>query len=102
MNLHLMAPVGYTGYGYASMNILSNLIKDNNVGLSIIGQPNPDNKEQAELINLAINTSSLIPYDAPCLKIWHQFDLLVRPGKGKYFAFPFFVLLFFFFLYLFL
>jgi glycosyltransferase involved in cell wall biosynthesis len=27
---------------------------------------------------------------APCLKIWHQFDLLQRIGSGPYFAYPFF------------
>jgi len=90
MNLHLMAPIGFTGYGYASYNLLASLVKENNVGLSIIGQPNPENKEQAELINGATSLTNLIPYDAPCLKIWHQFDLLTRAGSGKYFAFPFF------------
>ena len=28
MNIHLMAPIGYTGYGYASLNILQSLIEE--------------------------------------------------------------------------
>ena len=90
MNLHLMAPIGYTGYGYASLNILQSLIEENNVGLTPIGNPNPETQAQADLLSHAVNLKDMIPYDAACLKIWHQFDLLSRVGKGKYFTFPFF------------
>lgn len=90
MNLHLMAPIGFTGYGYASYNLMNALYKEHNIGLSIIGQPNPENQAQADVISSCTNTASLIPYNTPCLKIWHQFDLLTRVGSGKYFAFPFF------------
>jgi|TARA_B100000073_G_scaffold347886_1_gene363801 hypothetical protein len=90
MNLHLMAPVGYTGYGYASMNILQNLYEDHSVGLTTIGNPNPENQDQSNIISQCNNLTSMIPYDSPCIKIWHQFDLLNRVGSGKYLAFPFF------------
>lgn len=90
MNLHLMAPIGFTGYGYASYNMLSSLFEEHNVALTTIGQPNAENEEQAKLINASTNLVSMIPYDSPCLKIWHQFDLLTRVGSGRYLAFPFF------------
>jgi len=90
MNLQLMAPLGFTGYGYASMNILQNLYENHSVGLTNIGNPNPENQEQANIISQCNNLASMIPYDSPCLKIWHQFDLLNKVGSGKYFAFPFF------------
>lgn len=91
MNLHLMSPIGYTGYGYAGLNILCALMKnEHNIGLSVIGNPNIETQTQAEIINKSLSYSHLIPYDSPSLKIWHQFDLLVRPGKGINFAFPFF------------
>ena len=90
MNLHLMSPIGNTGYGYVGLNLLTELSKNHDVGLSAIGHPNPDSPEQISAIQQAMNNTSMIPNDSPALKIWHQFDLLVRPGKGKYFAFPFF------------
>jgi len=90
MNIHLMSPIGYTGYGYASINILKELAVDNNVGLTPIGNPNIESNDEGKIVSHAINLSSMIPYDAPAIKIWHQFDLLNRPGNGKYFTFPFF------------
>lgn len=90
MNIHLMCPVGYTGYGYASVNLLSELSQNNNVALTTIGNPNIESNDQGKIISKAMNLGHMIPYDAPALKIWHQFDLLNRPGNGKYFAFPFF------------
>lgn len=91
MNLHMMSPIGYTGYGYASLNLLKCLDKlSHNVGLVPIGQPHIDSDNEAQLINKCINQSHLIPYNEPSLKIWHQFDLLTRPGNGQYHVFPFF------------
>lgn len=90
MNAYLMSPIGYTGYGYASLNILKKAIKNNNIALNIIGNPNIENEEDAKIIKYAVGLEHLIPYDSTCLKIWHQFDLLSRIGKGKYIAFPFF------------
>ena len=90
MNMHLMTPLGVTGYGYVGLNILQTLSENHNVGLTPIGPAQPDLKEQLDIISNAMESTHLIPYDSPTLKIWHQFDLLTRPGKGKYFALPFF------------
>lgn len=91
MNLQLMSPIGQTGYGYAGLNLLLQLASDDNsIGLNIMGNPNVESDEQMSIINRCVNYMDLIPYDATCLKIWHQFDLLNRIGNGKYFAFPFF------------
>lgn len=90
MNLHLMTPLGHTGYGYAGMNILQQLSINNDIGLTPIGGPSIENQEQAKIFHHTSALSYLIPNDSPCLKIWHQFDLLTRAGKGKYYALPFF------------
>lgn len=90
MSIHLMAPMGYTGYGQASLNILKSLLETTKVGLSVIGQPNIESQEQASLVRSAIDNTIDIPRDSPCVKIWHQFDLLTRAGTGKYYGFPFF------------
>lgn len=80
MNMYMMAPIGNTGYGYASLNILKSLISNNNeVGLSVIGSPSVESQDEADIIKQCINSISRISYDSACLKIWHQFDLLTRP-----------------------
>lgn len=90
MNMHLMTPLGVTGYGYVGLNILETLSENHDVALSPIGPAQVESPKQAEVVNSAVESCHLIPSDSPALKIWHQFDLLVRPGKGKYFALPFF------------
>ena len=90
--LNLFAPVSSLGYGVAGLNILKELSKTINVGLSIIGNVDA-NEEDSAIAQEAINTSSLFAkefHQAPCLKIWHEFSLAEHIGKGKYFAFPFF------------
>ena len=91
MNIHIMTPLGYTGYGYAGKNILLALnALDHTVGLTMIGQPHIESETEANLIRRSIDSADTLPYDTPCLKIWHQFDLLNRVGSGKYCALPFF------------
>lgn len=91
MNLHWMSPIGFTGYGYAALNTLKALdAKLHNIGLTLIGQPHIESEIDAALINKCVNQTHLINYEDPCLKIWHQFDLITRPGRGKYYVFPFF------------
>lgn len=91
MNLHYMAPLGYTGYGYTALNILKNLDKEGHtIGLTPIGSPSVESEEDAVCLNKCINQVQFLKYDDPCIKIWHQFDLLAKPGIGKYYAFPFF------------
>ena len=90
MNIHLMTPLGFTGYGYVGLNILDTLSDSHNVALSPIGPAQPESAQQVEKINKAIESVHLIPTGSPALKIWHQFDLLTRPGNGKYFTLPFF------------
>jgi glycosyltransferase involved in cell wall biosynthesis len=94
-NINLMTPVGYTGYGYVGLNILKTLYAQNNrdnIGLHLIGQPNVENDTEASIIQKYLSNGNNLPYDTTCLKIWHQFDLLNRIGRGKYVVFPFFEL----------
>ena len=93
MNINFSTPIGHTGYGYVGLNILKALYISNNVnniGLLPIGHPHIETEEDAKWVNKYINNILNLPYDSPAIKIWHQFDLLTRPGNGKYFAFPFF------------
>ena len=93
MNIHLNSPIGGTGYGVASYNILKALSEheDTDVALTLIGQqPHIDTQEAANIVQTALNKTTDVDYKAATLKIWHQFDLLNRPGKGKYYVLPFY------------
>lgn len=89
------SPIGYTGYGVVGLNIVKAFHAANvdttvfPIGASMSNEiPNLDNEEDKILLNELINKS--FDPNSPCLKIWHQFDLALRVGKGKYIAFPFF------------
>jgi len=94
MNINFHAPINWTGYGLASLNIYKSLSKkqDNNISLFPIGGIHIDNHEDAKIIDIGIKNQTSFQYDAPCVKIWHQFDLAGKIGNGKYFAYPFFEL----------
>lgn len=90
--LNMMCAIGGTGYGITSLNILKSLTK---LGLDIslfpIGNTFSANSEQdKQIIHNAANNSLHFDYMAPTLKIWHQNDLAIKPGKGRYATFPFF------------
>lgn len=89
-NLNMICPLGGTGYGIASLNIYKELSKQLNVSLFPIGGGNVDNAEDAKILQIGVDKQQSFDYNAPCLKIWHQFDLALRAGKGKLVAFPFF------------
>lgn len=92
--INLYSPLGYTGYGITSLNILKELDKRCEVSLFPIGKPNTglNSLTDSDTINKCIINARKFDSDAPCLKIWHQHDLALRIGKGKYYSFPFFEL----------
>jgi glycosyltransferase involved in cell wall biosynthesis len=92
MNINLNCPINSTGYGIASLNITKELSKIDNISLFPIGQSSVQNKEDYELITRLLSNQDILDPLAPCVKIWHQFDLATRIGRGKYFAYPFFEL----------
>jgi glycosyltransferase involved in cell wall biosynthesis len=90
MNINLHAPIGVTGYGHVAFNLLKELTKNHKTCLTPIGNPKAESPLDLALINHAMDLSISMGYDTTCLKIWHQFDLLTKPGRGKYIAYPFF------------
>lgn len=91
-NITMHCPVNHTGYGIASLNILKELHSLANTSYIPIGQPAVSTQEEYNLIQSLLNNQDLLDINAPVLKIWHQFDLGLHFGRGKYFAFPFFEL----------
>jgi glycosyltransferase involved in cell wall biosynthesis len=91
-NLNMICPVGFTGYGIASLNILKHLSNKYNISLFPVGNPKIENQEEYNVIQNSVNNQEFFDYNANCFKIWHQFDLALRVGKGEFTAFPFFEL----------
>lgn len=93
MTINYYAPINQTGYGVASINILRNLIKlQHNISYFPIGSPSVSSQEDYNLIKGLIENNIDFDPKAPCVKIWHQFDLATRIGNGQYIAYPFFEL----------
>lgn len=91
-NLNLFCPINGTGYGITSLNITKALSSsDIDISLFPIGNHVECNNEQEkELIKKLLDKGNNFDYSAPCLKIWHQYDLATRIGNGHYYTFPFF------------
>lgn len=91
--LNLNCAIGKTGYGITSLNILKNLYEfDVQLSLFPIGgnQAELNSEDERIVIQEVINNAQSFDCLAPCLKIWHQFDLASRIGSGHYYSFPFF------------
>lgn len=92
-SINLYCPIGHTGYGITSSNIASALHRMGiPVSLFPIGNINTNSEEEKNLLTGLLNNSRKFNYYAPCLKIWHQFDLAPKVGNGKYYTYPFFEL----------
>ena len=92
MKINLSSPINSTGYGIASINILRQLSKTHEVTLFNMGSPSVENQDDYNLVLNSINNQENFDINAPYIKIWHQFDLAQKIGRGKYFAYPFFEL----------
>lgn len=91
--INLNTPIGFTGYGVAGLNICKQLTINNyDVSLFPIGNLNVENQQDAALMQNLSSKGDSFDYDATTLKIWHQFDLVNKIGRGKYCAYPFFEL----------
>lgn len=90
--INLYAPITpSTGYGITSTSIMRELLKDHEVSLFPLGQAQAETPEDKVLIEKILrDTNTKWDPNSPCLKIWHQYDLASRIGRGKYGALVFF------------
>lgn len=93
MKLNYYAPINSLGYGQVGTNLFVELNKENEVALF------PINKNSMEFdqsltsdIESGINNSHYFDCHAPSIKIWHQWDMALFPGKGQRNGFPIFEL----------
>jgi glycosyltransferase involved in cell wall biosynthesis len=93
-SINLFCPVGKTGYGITSLNILKAL-NDLDIDVSLFSMGSKmelNNETEKALISSCLERAHTFNNTAPCLKIWHQDDLALRVGSGHFYSFPFFEL----------
>ncbi|NDC71882.1 MAG: glycosyltransferase [Sphingobacteriia bacterium] len=92
--MNINAPINGTGYGITSLNIIKAIHAQNiDISLFPIGNNVEINSEiDRDIIRQLLQNSNSFDYSGPCLKIWHQHDLALKIGNGKYYVLPFFEL----------
>jgi len=92
MILNINCPINTTSYGYVSCNFIKEL---KNLGYDLrhilIGNSRSPDEELAPHIQSVLSRWDF-SYSAPCLRIWHQFDLNPFYGNGTRIGFPIFEL----------
>ena len=94
MKLNLISPFNTVSYGYVGCYLFEELSKLLDISAQCFPHrstfsPEPKFhyiKESTDRFDLNFH------YDAPCLKIWHQFDMTGFTGKGPTIGFPIFEL----------
>jgi glycosyltransferase involved in cell wall biosynthesis len=89
MNINLSAPINQLGYGVVGTNLLLELSKLNNVCLWPIGPIDCEEKLIPSIKSNLKNAGSF-DYDAPSLRVWHQWDMGLNVGRGKKYGLTFF------------
>lgn len=92
-NLNFISPIGYTGYGITSLNILkelNNRCKISLFCLSDIKRLSLNDESESSTIRETLSNAKYFDSQCPNLKIWHPNDLSMRASKGDLFVFPFF------------
>ena len=93
MKINLKCAINSLGYGITGMNVLKHLLKRNiEVAHFPIGFNNPETYDDVIYLNKGTENKQHFGYDAPCLKIWHQFDMGEWAGKYKLYGMPIFEL----------
>jgi glycosyltransferase involved in cell wall biosynthesis len=95
MNLNLIGPINKMSYGIVTRNLVKALVDKYHISLFPVNQTISDSDfEESELNNLraVLDNSKFFDVKAPCVRIWHQFDMAQFVGKGKHIGWPIFEL----------
>jgi glycosyltransferase involved in cell wall biosynthesis len=90
--INYLAPVNSLGYGTFGAHLLAALEAGGYApALFPLGPVEAEERHEAAVQSALLRAEDFDP-NAACLKVWHQFDLHTRVGKGVYGAYPFFEL----------
>lgn len=96
MHINLNAPINTLSYGLTSFNILRELRQKASVSLWPIGRVEVDSQaypKALQLVELSVKSGQMFnEYNAPSLRIYHQFSMAERIGRGPAIGFPIFEL----------
>ncbi len=94
MFVNLVSPINPLGYGVVGFNVLNTFMeKGHSVSLFALGDVQwESNPEAIEKIKKSAANSQFFDPDAPSLRIWHQHDMAMFPGRGKRLGWPIFEL----------
>jgi glycosyltransferase involved in cell wall biosynthesis len=93
-NLNFTAPINKVSYGITGLNLLRTLQNHYNVALFPIPsvQGIDCDSEYLPAVQTALNERQSFDYNAPSLRLWHQFDMAQHVGNGPRIGFPIFEL----------
>lgn len=89
--LNMIAPFNTMSYGYVGCFLFEELSKIIDVKPCCISKFSSENRFRY-IEPQAVSFASNFHHDAPCLKIWHQFDMTGFIGRGTKIGFPIFEL----------
>jgi len=92
MKLNFTAPINTLSYGICGLNVLKELVElGHEISYWPIG-PMEAPPEYHNLIKQSIENTKHFDYNAPSLRLYHQFDMAQHVGKGMRCGFPIFEL----------
>jgi glycosyltransferase involved in cell wall biosynthesis len=95
MNINLIAPICNTSYGIVGSYLVDSLTK---LGCKVALFPINDRNQLTchpkliDSIQQALNNAEMPNFDAPCIRLWHQFNMSQFVGRGIRVGFPIFEL----------
>ena len=91
-NINIIPPINQLGYGLTGFNIVKSFYEDGRrVALWVLGQPEA-HPSFHPMIKECLENAKMPDFQAPCLRIWHQFDMSHFTGSGEKIGFPIFEL----------
>lgn len=89
--VNLIAPINQLGYGVVGYNVLRGLMKSG-IGPSYFPIGEPKWESDLSFVNEAVNRAKTFDFKAPSIRIWHQHDMAMFPGRGPRIGWPIFEL----------
>lgn len=89
MNINFIGPINSLGYGRVGTEICLEGMKEHKIALFPIGNVECSRKN-GEAIQSLIKNAEEYSVVAPCIRLWHQFDMNMFVGKGTHIGWPIF------------